>query len=161
VTATEEPPEGRKTIRLRSLRAVFSREVLREDAPAYLGAHRYSSAAQVYELFRDLSRESKEHFVCLHLDVKHRLLCFDRVAVGTLDGSLVHPREVFKGALLSSAASVVLLHNHPSGDPAPSAEDREVTRKLVEAGKLVGVPVLDHVIVGDGAFYSFSEQGLL
>lgn len=78
-----------------------------------------------------------------------------------LDGSLVHPREVFKGALLSSAASVILLHNHPSGDPDPSAEDREVTRKLVEAGRLLGVPVLDHVIVGVGAFYSFRERRAL
>jgi len=160
MTAPEEL-HGRKTVRLRLLRPVYSREVIREDAPDYLSARRYSSPSQVYELFRDLASESKEHFVCLHLDAKHGLLCFDRVAVGTLDGSLVHPREVFKGALLSSAASVILLHNHPSGDPEPSAEDREVTRKLVEAGRLLGVPVLDHVIVGDASFYSFRERGAL
>jgi DNA repair protein RadC len=83
------------------------------------------------------------------------------VSLGSLTGSLVHPREVFKGALLSSAASVILLHNHPSGDPKPSAEDREVTRKLVEAGKLLGVPVLDHVIIGERSYYSFRETGEL
>jgi DNA repair protein RadC len=160
MTAPEEP-HGRRTIRLRLLRPVYSREVLREDAPDYLSTHRYTSPAQVYELFRDLSMESKEHFVCLHLDSKYKLICYDQVAVGTLDGSLVHPREVFKGALLSSAAAVLLLHNHPSGDPEPSAEDQEVTRKLVEAGKLLGVPVLDHVIIGDGSFYSFRERGAL
>jgi DNA repair protein RadC len=160
MTAPDEISSGCKTTRLRSLRAVFTREVIREDAAAYLTTHRYTSPQQIYELFRDLAIESKEHFICLHLDTKHKLLCFDRVTVGTLDGSLVHPREVFKTALLSSAASVILLHNHPSGDPAPGAEDREVTRKLVEAGRLLGVPILDHVIVGDG-FYSFRESGTL
>jgi DNA repair protein RadC len=95
------------------------------------------------------------------LDAKHGLLCFDRVAVGTLESSLVHPREVFKGALLSSAGSIVIVHNHPSGDPAPSQEDREVTRRLVEAGKLLGVPVLDHVIIGESSYYSFRETGEL
>lgn len=157
-------PEGtipRRTIRLRLLRPVFSREVVREDAPAYLVAHRFASPQQVFELFRDLAMESREVFACLHLDAKHRLLCFERVSVGTLDGSLVHPREVFKGALLSSAASVVLLHNHPSGDPEPSREDRDVTRRLVDAGRLLGVPVLDHVVVGAETYYSFSERGEL
>ena len=156
-----DEPHGRRTIRLRLLRPVYSREVVRECAPDYLSAHHYTSPAQVYELFRNLSRESKENFICLHLDAKHKLLCFDRVAVGTLDGSLVHPREVFKGALLSSAASVILLHNHPSGDPAPSQEDREVSRRLVVAGKLLGVPVLDHVIIGESSYYSFRETGEL
>jgi len=161
MTAPEEPHGGRRTIRLRSLRAVFSREVLREDAPAYLSTLRFSSPQQVYELFRDLSLESKEYFVCLHLNAKHGILCFDRVAVGTLESSLIHPREVFKGALLSSAGSIVIVHNHPSGDPAPSQEDREVTRRLVGAGKLLGVPVLDHVIIGERSYYSFQETGEL
>jgi len=159
VTTPEDTSRGRRTIRLRSLRAVYSREVLREDAPAYLSARRFTSPGQVFELFRDLYLESREHFLVLHLDVRHTVLCFDRVTVGTLDGSLVHPREVFKSALLSSAATVVLVHNHPSGDPSPSAEDREVTRRLVEAGKLLGVPVLDHVVVGENSYYSFRETG--
>lgn len=161
MTTPEDPSGGRRTIRLRSLRAVFSREVLREDAPAYLSARRFSSPGQVYELFRDLYLESKEPFICLHLNAKHGLLCFDRVAVGTLESSLVHPREVFKGALLSSAGSIVIVHNHPSGDPAPSQEDREVTRRLVGAGILLGVPVLDHVIIGERSYYSFRETGEL
>src|SRR4030065_683484 len=93
VTTPEDPSGGRRTIRLRLLRAVFSREVLREDAPAYLSARRFSSPGQVYELFRDLYLESKENFVCLHLDAKHGLLCFDRVGVGTLESSPVHHRE--------------------------------------------------------------------
>lgn len=161
MTTPGDPHGDCRTIRLRSLRAVFSREILREGAPAYLSARRFSSPGQVYELFRDLYLESKEHFICLHLNAKHGLLCFDRVAVGTLESSLVHPREVFKGALLSSAGSIVIVHNHPSGDPAPSQEDREVTRRLVGAGILLGVPVLDHVIIGESSYYSFRETGEL
>lgn len=151
---------GSKTIRLRCLRVVFERQVIRENAPAYLDNKRYTAPAQVYELFRDLAREAKEHFLCLHLDGKNRILCLDRVSVGSLNQSIVHPREVYKAAILSSAAAVLLIHNHPSGDTAPSREDRNVTRRLVEVGHLVGIRVLDHVIVGDG-YFSFSERGLL
>lgn len=83
------------------------------------------------------------------------------VTRGTLDTSLVHAREVFRTAVAESAACLILVHNHPSGDPTPSAEDREVTRQLVDAGALLGVPVLDHVIVGDARYVSFVEAGLL
>jgi DNA repair protein RadC len=154
------PDNGNKTIRLRCLRAIFERQVVRENAPAYLDGKRYTSPAQVYELFRDLAREAKEHFLCLHLDGKNRIICLDRVSVGSLNQSIVHPREVFKAAILSSAAAVLLVHNHPTGDTAPSQEDRDITRRLAEVGQLVGIRVLDHVIVGEG-YFSFSEQGLL
>ena len=149
-----------KTIRLRCLRAVYERQVLREDAPAYLDGKRYTSAPQVASLFADLAQEAKEHFLCLHLDGKNRILCMDRVSTGSLNQSIVHPREVFKTAILSSAAALILVHNHPTGDTTPSAEDREVTGRLVEVGQLVGIRVLDHVIVGDG-YFSFAESGLL
>lgn len=152
--------DNNKTIRLRCLRAVFELQVVRENASAYLDGRRYTTPSQVYELFQDMSRDSKEHFLCLHLDGKNRIVCFDRVSVGSLNQSIVHPREVFKAAILSSAAAVLLVHNHPTGDPAPSQEDRDVTRRLVEVGQLVGIRVLDHVIVGEG-YYSFSEQGLM
>ena len=152
--------EGRKTIRLRCLRAVYERQAVREDAPGYLDGTRYTSPGQVYELFRDLAKEAKEHFLCLHLDGKNRIVCLDRVSVGSLNQCLVHPREVFKAALLSSSAAVILVHNHPTGDPEPSGEDRAITKRLAEVGALVGIKVLDHVIVGDG-YCSFSEKGLL
>ena len=151
---------GSKTIRLRCLRAIYERQVVREDAPAYLDGRRYTAPAQVYELFRDLSKEAKEHFLCLHLDGKNRIVCLDRVSVGSMNQSIVHPREVFKTAILSSAAAVLLVHNHPTGDTEPSQEDREVTRRLAEVGALIGIRVLDHVIVGEG-YYSFTEHGLL
>jgi DNA repair protein RadC len=93
------------------------------------------------------------------LDTKNRVLGFHVVSVGSLGASLVHPREVFKIAILANAASVILVHNHPSGDPEPSAEDRRVTERLKEAGELVGIPVLDHVVIGDGRYVSFTDRG--
>lgn len=106
-----------------------------------------------------LRHARKEVFLALLLDARHRLLRVERVSEGTLDSSVVHPREVFAPALREAAAAVVVAHNHPSGDPSPSAEDRHVTRRLAEAGRLVGVALLDHVIVGDPGFVSFRERG--
>lgn len=105
--------------------------------------------------FRGQTRES---FHALHLDSKHRLRRSRCVSTGTLTTSLVHPREVFGPALSDSAAALIVAHNHPSGDPSPSQEDLEITRRLVDAGKLLGVPLLDHVIVGEGRFVSLRER---
>jgi DNA repair protein RadC len=150
-----------KTVRLRCIKSVFSKEIVREDLPAYITTDRFTSPHQVYELFRDLIQETKEYFIALHLDGKNRIICFDRISVGSLNQSIVHPREVFKGAILSSAAALILIHNHPTGDPSPSAEDRAITKRLVEVGDLVGIRVLDHIIIGNGEFLSFTERGLL
>ena len=90
-----------------------------------------------------------------------RVIAYHEVSRGTLDATLVHPREVFKAALLANAAAIVLCHDHPSGEPTPSPDDLQLTRRLVEAGTLLGVDVLDHVIVGDGRYYSFKESGCL
>jgi len=119
----------------------------------------FRSAAEVFERYRyRLADSPVEVFLAVLLDVKHRPLRVERVSVGVLDGSLIHPREVFAAAVRERAAAVILLHNHPSGDPSPSAEDREVTRRLRSAGGILGIPVIDHVIVGDGAFFSFREE---
>ena len=150
-----------KTFRMRVIRPVYSREVIREDMPAYLSTNRFSSPLQVFEMFRDLVIETKEHFLCLHLDGKNRIICLDRVSVGSLSQSVVHVREVLKSTLLSSAAATILIHNHPSGDPSPSNEDLAITRRLKEAGELIGIPVLDHIIIGDGQYVSLAERGLL
>ncbi|MBT1073491.1 RadC family protein [Pelotalea chapellei] len=150
-----------KTLRLRCIKPVFSREIVCENLPSYLSTDRFISPHQVFEMFRDLICETKEHFLALHLDGKNKIVCFDRVSVGSLNQSIVHPREVFKSAILSSAAALILVHNHPTGDPSPSAEDRAITKRLSEAGELIGIRVLDHLIVGDGKYVSFVEQGLL
>lgn len=146
-----------KKIRLRSIRAVFRDEVVREDAPAWV-TKVFSSADQVFEMFRGLATESKEHFVALHLDTRNRILCYDTVSVGSLSASIVHPREVYKSALLSSAAAILFLHNHPSGHLEPSREDMEITAKLREAGELLGIRVLDHIIIGEKGYYSFAAH---
>ena len=106
-------------------------------------------------------KETKEMFVTLHLDGKNRILCMDQVSIGSLNQSIVHPREVFKTACLSNAAAIILVHQHPTGDPAPSSEDIAITRRLKEAGEIMGIKVLDHIIVGDGEYMSFVERCLL
>lgn len=99
----------------------------------------------------------QEEFHALLLNTRHRVVREVLVTRGTLDAALIHPREVFRHALIEGAAALILVHNHPSGDPTPSSEDRAVTRQLAEAGKAVGIPVLDHVVVGRGAYASLAE----
>ena len=101
----------------------------------------------------------REKFVVLLLDAKHRPIGVNTVSVGSLTASIVSPREVFKPAIVGNAAALLLAHNHPSGDPAPSAEDIELTKRLRDAGELLGIRVLDHVILGDGKHYSFVDAG--
>lgn len=155
----EELPPEKKKITILSIEAKYRKEVVREDAPAWV-SKRFTSASQVFEMFHDLQMEAKEHFIALHLDGKNRISCLDRVSVGSLNQSIVHPREVFKTALLSSAAAILLLHNHPTGDPTPSREDLEITKRIKEAGELLGIRVLDHIIIGE-SYISFAEQGLI
>ena len=151
-----------KPIRFRQIRAVYEKLEVREDVAAYLPPdRRYTAPEQIASLFSFLTTESKEYFFTMHMDGKNRISCVDCVSVGSLNQSIVHPREVFKTALVSSAAALVLVHNHPSGDSSPSSEDIAITRRLKEAGELLGIKVLDHVIVGDKEYVSFVERGLL
>jgi DNA repair protein RadC len=110
---------------------------------------------------RDLFRARKEHFVVLLLNARHEMQARETVSIGSLNASIVHPREVFLPAILHSAASVVLVHNHPSGDPEPSEEDLSITRRLVQVGELVGIGVLDHVIVAAHGLVSLRARQLL
>ncbi|MTI80002.1 MAG: DNA repair protein RadC [Firmicutes bacterium] len=116
------------------------------------------AASLVMEKMRRLDRE---HFKVLLLNTKNQVLSFETISVGTLNSSVVHPREVFKVAIKKSAASVILLHNHPSGEPAPSREDISITKRLIECGETLGINVLDHIIIGDGKYASLKEQGLI
>lgn len=123
---------------------------------------RFTSPAQVFDFFHHELRDSrKELFLTLLLDGKNRIMRKVEVSIGSLNQSIVHPREVFAPAVRESAAAVIFIHNHPSGDPAPSREDREITRRLKEAGEILGIRVLDHIIIGDGSYFSFVESGLL
>src|SRR5712692_249497 len=107
------------------------------------------------------SQELAEVFYVLTLNSQSRVVSCQEVTRGTLTSSLVHPREVFRLAIAEGAAGIVVVHNHPSGDPTPSADDKAVTRQLVEAGKVLDIPVYDHVVIGNGRYVSFAEAGLL
>jgi DNA repair protein RadC len=105
--------------------------------------------------------KAKEHFKLILLNPRNKIIGISTISIGTLNASLVHPREVFKDAIVHSAASVVLAHNHPSGDPEPSEDDLKITKKLVESGKILGIEVVDHIIIGKNNFCSYKEKGLI
>lgn len=108
----------------------------------------------------ELVSSDREKFICLHLNIKHMVTSYEVVSIGSLNSSVVHARETFKGAILANAAAIILVHQHPSGDPTPSADDIAVTKRLVEAGNIIGITVLDHLIFGHQKFFSLKEQGM-
>jgi len=105
--------------------------------------------------------KAKEHFKLILLDNRNKIIGISTISIGTLNASLVHPREIFKEAIIHNSASVVLAHNHPSGDPEPSEEDIKITERLVKSGKILGIEVIDHIVIGKANFVSFKERGLL
>ena len=107
-----------------------------------------------------LKEKKKEHFQVLLLDTRSKLIKISEISVGSLDASIVHPREVFKEAISASAASVIFVHNHPSGDPSPSEDDIKLTERLCQAGEVIGIDVLDHIIIGDNEYISMKREGL-
>ncbi|MDV0447278.1 hypothetical protein MsAg5_11580 [Methanosarcinaceae archaeon Ag5] len=121
---------------------------------------RIKSPEDIYQfIYPKIREEKREKFIILCLDSKNRVIREEVVSIGSLNASIVHPREIFRPALLESAAAIVLIHNHPSGDPAPSPEDLDVTARLAGCGRLLGIDVLDHIIVGDGCFISLKQEG--
>jgi len=112
-------------------------------------------------LMNEMRYLKKEHFRTIQLNVKNQVLAVEDVSVGSLNASIVHPREVFQGPIRRSSAAIILVHNHPSGDPSPSKEDIDITKRLFEAGKLLGIDVLDHIIIGDGIYTSLKEKGII
>lgn len=112
-------------------------------------------------LLKEMRDYDREHFLVLYLDRKGGVIAKENVSVGGLHSSIAHPREVFKTAVKRSAASIILAHNHPSGDPAPSREDIDITRRLIEAGSIMGIEIIDHVIIGENTYCSFKEKGLI
>jgi DNA repair protein RadC len=120
------------------------------------------SPRDVFDAVREyLADVDREHFLTLLLNSKNGIVGVNTASIGTLNSSLVHPREVFKAAIIANSAAVILVHCHPSGNPDPSNEDLEITRRLAEAGKILGIEVLDHVIVGEGCWVSLKERGIL
>lgn len=134
-------------------------QLVREDKP--VKAYRITNAEDVYQMVRDeLANLDREAFLVISLDTRNNVLGINLASLGSVNSSLVHPREVFKSAILLNASGLILVHNHPSGETRPSKEDLEITRRIGEAGRLLGIEVIDHLIVGD-KFFSFLENNLL
>lgn len=150
---------GMGPAKLASLRAAFEIGSRLARTPLVPG-EKLQSPEQVYARFgAQLRHERQELFYVLLMDSRHRLIRHVEVSRGSLNQSLVHPREVFAPALRESAAAILVLHNHPSGDPEPSPDDHEVTRRLVQAGEILGIRLLDHVVIGGDGYRSFARSG--
>lgn len=123
---------------------------------------RFSNSRELYQRYRArFFAANREHFFSLHLNSKNQLIREVLVSIGSLSTSVVHPREVFAPAVRDSTAALIFIHNHPSGDPAPSREDKDCTHRLIHAGQILGIRVLDHIVLGHDDYYSFADAGLL
>jgi len=116
---------------------------------------------EIWEELKDLKNHKKEHFVIFYLNSRNQEIKRETISIGSLNANLVHPREVFEPAVRNLAAQIILAHNHPSGDPEPSEDDLEITKRLVESGKILGIEVIDHIIVAKNDFFSFKERKLI
>lgn len=120
-----------------------------------------SNPKSVFSYMQDLKDSEKEVVVVFYLDTKNKVIAREIVNIGILDASIIHPREIFRGAILRNSNSILISHNHPSGDPEPSSEDREITQRLKDAGEIIGIKLLDHVIVGFDKYFSFAQEAEL
>jgi len=140
---------------------IISLKLVRESSLLYRPG-RIRGPEDAFELVRNILEDAdREIFMVIYLNTKNEPTAIHTVSVGTLNTSLVHPREVFKAAVMVNAASLILAHNHPSGDSEASREDIEITRKLAEAGNILGIQVIDHIIVGSGGYRSLKDAGML
>lgn len=156
---------------LRNMRGVGPSKAAQIIAAIELGKQLYkekvekeifiNSPEDVLKEVNHIKENKKENFVVLYLDARNKLIYKETVSIGTLNANLVHPREVFEPAVRNLAAQIVLAHNHPSGDPEPSEDDLEITKRLVEAGKILGIEAIDHIIIAKTGFTSFKEKNLL
>jgi DNA repair protein RadC len=154
-----EDVKGIGKAKIAHIRAAFALGRRLSAEPVSKGAAMKGSQEVVRQFGERLKDLKKEVFLCLLLDTKHNIILEDPIAEGSLDETVVHPREVFKRAVKESASAVLFVHNHPSGNPEPSAQDRRLTQRLCEVGNLVGIPVLDHLIIARDGYYSFAEHG--
>ena len=147
------------------IQVVFERIVLvKEKVGRYELPRETKSPEEAYNAIKTITNvqeEAQEVFGILVLNIKNKIVAAHEVSRGTLNTSMVHPREVFKPAVLHNAAAIICFHNHPSGDPEPSKEDIEMTKLLVGAGKIIGIEILDHIIVGDDGYVSLKERGMM
>ena len=136
--------------------------VVKENIP--LGNKRFGCSEDIFKseiVEKELINADREKFIVLHLNVKNEILSYEVASIGSLTNSIVYPREVFKGAILANSASIILLHNHPSGDPELSIDDIEITRRLVKSGDILGIKVLEHLVVAGDKYFSFTKERML
>ena len=141
---------------------IYKLKMVKEDTVEY--SDTIKSPCDVAALAREvleMHEMAEENFIVLCLNTKNKIAGVHTISIGSLNASIVHPREVFKAALLNNASGIICLHNHPSGDPEPSREDIEITHRLVNAGNILGINVLDHIIIGDGRYISLGERGMM
>ena len=140
---------------------IVSIKMVRESSILY-DIRRIQAPKDAVELGKRFLEESdREQLLVCCLDAKNQPTAINVVSVGNLNNSLVHPREVFKPAILSNSASIILFHNHPTGDPTPSKEDTNITERLKECGNILGIKLIDHIIIGDNSYYSLKEKGII
>ena len=154
----DNQPSKDKPVYLREVSIKFRKKRVKNDAPAN---EAMADPQKVYDLFRDLEDEMREKFLVLALDNKLKLLCFEVVATGSVDAVYGKPAEALRIPIAMGASSVILVHNHPSGDPAPSEQDKTFTRRIKGYCDDLGMPIHDHIIIGSEGFYSFADDGLL
>ena len=134
-----------------------TRLLLNQDDEAVI----IKTPSDVYQLLKEIGKYKKEHFIGLYLNARNQLIHQETVSIGSLSANIIHPREVFEPAIKHHAASIILVHNHPSGNLEPSEEDSEITKRLARSGKLLGIEVVDHLIIAGRKFFSLKEKGLM
>ena len=142
---------------------VVSIQLVKEKTLTTYGSKQIVGTKDAATIAKDfLAGVDREHTVVMCLDTKQNINALNTISVGTLNSTLVHPREVFKPAILANSNAIIIFHNHPSGDPSPSRDDLDITKRLVEAGNILGIEVLDHIIIGDnGSYVSLKERGVI
>lgn len=142
---------------LKELKLKYSRRKVKDD----LLNKPVRTPRRIYELFREMQNEAREKLVCIHLNVKKEILYYEIVSIGTAHETLTDPSEIFKGAIVVRADSIILVHNHPSGNPEPSPEDLRVADEVLKAGKVLKIELADFIIIGDNKYFSFSDKNML
>lgn len=157
-TAPEKKIETEKPAYLREIEIRYKKKRVKAGSPV---GKRITGAEQVFALFSDLQNEAKEKLITISLDVKLKIICFEVVAIGSVSAIYARPVEAIRAAIPMNPYGIIVVHNHPSGEPEPSDEDKAFTEKLLRSTRDLGIEFHDHVIIGDGAYYSFAEKGLM
>jgi DNA repair protein RadC len=158
VTNNKTRKKNSQPVYLREIQIKFKKKRVKRDSPV---GQPVTNSRQVVKLFRDLQNETKEKLVIINLDSKNKILCFELVAIGNVDMVFTRPMEVFRTSIIMNAYSAIVLHNHPSGDPTPSEDDKKFTQSLERIAVDLGLRLLDHIVIGLDDYFSFADKGLL